>query len=312
MEKKKRENAANKLKSAYNLLWNEAIKINSERGRNYVVSYMDIVRISDAIRSEGAEILGLENLPRQIDSGLKFATAALDPNKARAEETIKNGLAGLGGAGGLALASICLAQFMNPGLWAGVVAVFVGGVAAGPFVIVGITAGLAVAAGAVYTAFQKMSPEERTVKAHAFVMKGIDNWIEHGSDEKPIDRAQVENIITKDSSDFDLSIEDTIAVATILLNIANADGIFLENEETKIQNLLNDFDVDKRIKTSDALEHIKNFSAQKTDLIINWCFQVAHSDEEFHENEVDILQRYCKKLGVDFNIYASQYGIMLS
>lgn len=181
MDKKQREVSANRLKSTFNLLWDQAIKINEKAGQKETVSYRDIVRIADAIRAEGSHVLGLDELPGQIDSSLDFACAALDPNKARAKENIKHGLYGLHGAGGLALAAVCLGQLMNPGVWAVVLAFFVGGIPGGPLPVVGIATGLIIAAGAVYAAFQKMSPKERAVKAHDYVMQGIDNWIEYGS-----------------------------------------------------------------------------------------------------------------------------------
>jgi uncharacterized membrane protein YebE (DUF533 family) len=311
MEKIDRKNAANQLKAALNLLWHESIRINKESSHRDVVSYIDMVRIADAIRSDGATILGLESLPESIESGLKFATAALDPNRARAEETLKNGLAGLGGAGGLALAYVCLAQLMNPGLWASLVAMFVGGVAAGPFVIVGITAGLLMAAGAVYTAFQKMSPEERTAKAHLFVMNGIDNWVEYGSQDKPIKKQQVEATIAEDASAYNLSIEDAIAIGTLLLNIANSDGIFTDEERMNIHHFLGKGDLDSRMKTTQALDHIKDLSSGKIAQITDWLFQVAQSDNVFHEKEIETLQRYCQKLGVDFTSYAKKYELRL-
>jgi len=311
MEKIDRKNAANQLKAALNLLWHESIRINKESSHRDVVSYIDMVRIADAIRSDGATILGLESLPESIESGLKFATAALDPNRARAEETLKNGLAGLGGAGGLALAYVCLAQLMNPGLWASLVAMFVGGVAAGPFVIVGITAGLLMAAGAVYTAFQKMSPEERTAKAHLFVMNGIDNWVEYGSQDKPIKKQQVEATVTEDASAYNLSIEDAVAIGTLLLNIANSDGIFNDEERMNINRFLGKDNLDSRMKTTQALDHIKDLSSEKISQITDWLFQVAQSDNVFHEKEIETLQRYCQKLGVDFTSYAKKYELRL-
>lgn len=311
MKKIDRKNAANQLKAALNLLWHESIRINKESSHRDVVSYIDMVRIADAIRSDGATILGLESLPESIESGLKFATAAVDPNRARAEETLKNGLAGLGGAGGLALAYVCLAQLMNPGLWASLVAMVVGGVAAGPFVIVGITAGLLMAAGAVYTAFQKMSPEERTAKAHLFVMNGIDNWVEYGSQDEPIKKQQIEATIAEDASAYNLSIEDAIAIGTLLLNIANSDGVFTDEERMNINHFIGKDDLDSRMKTTQALDHIKDLSSGKIAQITDWLFQVAQSDNVFHEKEIETLQRYCQKLGVDFTSYAKKYELRL-
>lgn len=174
-QERKRLDSANKLKTAFNLLWDQAYKMG-----NGVVTYRDMLRISDAIRSEGSSILELKKLPTQIDIGLNFACATLDPNKARAKETLKNGVAGLGGAGGLALAWICLGQVLSPPMWAVIVAWFTGGIAAGPMAIAGVAGGILIAAGAVYAAFQKMTPQERTAKAYSNVIAAIDNWVKHG------------------------------------------------------------------------------------------------------------------------------------
>ena len=104
MDKHQRLDSGNRLKSAFNLLWDKALEENERVGRKEIVSYRDITRIADMIRSEGSSILGLDGLPKQIDSSLNFACAALDPNKARAKETLKQGIRNLSDTGGLALA----------------------------------------------------------------------------------------------------------------------------------------------------------------------------------------------------------------
>ena len=125
-------------------------------------------------------------LPDPINASLQFAISAVDPNKTRSKENLKKGLAGLSGTAGLSLAAVCLGQLLNPGLWAIVFAFFAGGIAGGPLAVFGIGTGLLMVGGGVYTAFQKMTPQERAKKAHEFVMKGIDNWIKTGGDEKEL------------------------------------------------------------------------------------------------------------------------------
>lgn len=312
MNKKQRLDAANRLKAAFNLMWDRALEISEHKGQQNTVSYRDIVRISDAIRAEGSKILGLSGLPKQIDSGLSFACAATDPNKVRAEETIKNGLSGLGGAGGLALAWVCLGQLMNPGMWAIVVAFFTGGIAGGPLAIVGIAAGLLVMAGAVFTAFQKMSPEERAAKAHNYVMHGIDNWVEYGSDDVAVSYEDAKKSVETSAARYGMSFQDILAPATLMMNVANADGVFVDVERHTINLLLKDTEVSKRLRTSEALEYIKRSNPNKAAEIIDWCFQIAHADGIFHSNEVEALKRYCKELNVDFSSKARLYSVKTS
>lgn len=312
MNKTERLNAANRLKAAVNLMWDRAIKINEGKGLRNTVSYRDIVRIADAIRSEGSAILGLKSLPKQIDSGLSFACAALDPDKARSQETIKKGLGGLGGAGGITLAWVCLGQLMNPGIWATVVAFFVGGIPGGPLPIVGIAAGLLVAAGAVWSAFQNMTPEERSTKAHDCVMKGIDNWVEYGSDDVVLSYKEAKKSIDNNAAEYGFSHEDLVAVTTLMLNVANTDGMFNDIERSTINLLVDQSKIDKRLSQIDALERIKKFPPDKRAEVVDWCFQVARADGNFHSSEVTTLKRYCKALNIDFVAKAEFHHIRLN
>ncbi|MEL6552958.1 MAG: TerB family tellurite resistance protein [Cyanobacteria bacterium J06621_11] len=309
MNKRQRQESANKLKATFNLLWDKAIEHNEKSGQENTVSYRDIVRIADAIRSEGHKILELDGLPDQIDTGFKFACAALDPNKARAKENLKQGLCGLQGGGGLALAAACLGQLMNPGIWATVVAFFVGGIPGGPLPIVGVAAGLVIAAGAVYAAFQKMSPSERSAKAHDCVMKGIDNWIEYGSKEKPVSHQDIQDFVSQNAARHELSPRDYQASFSLMMNVANADGILLEAERLVVSLFLAGNEVEKRLNRSEAIEKIKQLGTTKASEIIDWCFQVAQADGVFHSKEIEVLKRYCQSLGVDFETKAKAYGI---
>ncbi|MBE9062900.1 TerB family tellurite resistance protein [cf. Phormidesmis sp. LEGE 11477] len=311
MKKQQRQEAANKLKATFNLLWDRAIEHNEQVGQKNTVSYRDIVRIADAIRSEGHKILELDSLPHQIDTGLKFACAALDPNKARAKETLKQGLCGLHGGGGLALAAACLGQLMNPGIWASVTAFFLGGMPGGPLPIVGIAAGLVIAAGAVYAAFQKMSPSERATKAHDCVMKGINNWIEYGSKDKPVTPQDIKDSISQNAAQYGLSSRDYQASFSLMMNVAYADGILVEAERSVVTLFLEGTEVDKRLNRSESIEKIKQLGTTKASEIIDWCFQVASADGVVHSREVEILKRYCQALSIDFNAKAKAHGIQL-
>lgn len=310
MDKKQRNVSANRLKSTFNLLWDQSIKVNEEAGQKETVSYRDIVRIADAIRAEGSTVLGLDGLPRQIDSSLDFACAALDPNKARAKENIKQGLCGLNGAGGLALAATCLSQLMNPGIWAVVVAFFVGGIPGGPLPVVGIVTGLLIASGAVYAAFQKMTPNERAAKAHDYVMKGIDNWVEYGSKEVPLSSKDLKKSIAQNSTQHGLlSLQDYQASFSLMMNVAYADGILVEAERSIIKLFLEGADVAKRLSRAESIEKIRQLGDVKASEIIDWCFQVASADGIFHSGEIETLRRYCQALNINFDEKVKQHKI---
>lgn len=275
----------------------------------YTVSYRDIVRIADAIRSEGNKILELDSLPHQIDAGLKFACAALDPNKARAKENLKQGICGLNGGGGLAMAVVCFGKLMSPGILTKVAAFFIAGTPGGPLPVVGIIAGLVIAAGAVYAAFQKMSPSERSAKAHDCVMKGIDNWIEYGSKERPVSSQDIKEFMGQNATQHGLSPRDYQASFSLMMNVAYSDGILVKVERSVIELFLEGVEVEKRLNRSESIEKIKQLGTSKASEIVDWCFQVASADGVFHSREVAILKRYCQALGIDFDKKAKIYGL---
>lgn len=301
MDKANRTIAAEKIRLAFNVLWNRSLQIHEQRGEKDTVSYQDIVRISEALRAEGSRMMGLDGLPPQILTGLQFATAALDPNKARSKETFKTGLSGISGASGLALAFTSLGQFLNPGLWAIVSAFFVGGIPGGPLPIVGMAAGIAIAVGAVFMAFQKMTPNERTVNAHGFVMKGIDNWIENGSANKPAIAQEAQEFLEKSISDSGLTKKDIAAAYSLMMSVAHADLFFVTEERIAINTLLDGQGFTTFFNPNEALEHVKSLNKNKARLLVDWCFQIARADGKFHENECRRLQEYCRQLDLDLN-----------
>lgn len=315
--KRDRRQAADRLKAAFGILWNNAIE---KRGE---VTYLEIKRISDAINSEGPRILNLDGLPAQIESGLKFACAALDPDKARAKETIKQGVCGLAGGGGLALAWVCIGQLLNPGVWAIIVTFFTGGIAAGPMAIVGITAGVLVAAGAVYAAFQRMSPNERMSKAHDYVTQSIDNWIEYGSENQrvhyspmssspekhTVSQKEAQDFLLKNAIQHNLAKQDLLAANTLMLYIAKADGLFAEVERNAIKLILNNQEMDNNMNKLDALQHVNRLDHKTRSNIIDWCFQIAQADGKFQVQELTILQEYCDYLGCNFIQKSNQHGV---
>jgi hypothetical protein len=174
-----RSTSGNVFKAMFNHLWDLALKANREGGVEGL-SYRDMVRIADAMRHEGPAALGLERLPRQIEAGLLFGMAAVNPNKASTIANIKSALALTTGAAGLTLVVLCLGTILNPSVWAIVAAFVVGGWTFGPLSILGVVAGLAMVGAAAYAGFRKMTPTQRAAHAHVCVTGGVDKWIEQG------------------------------------------------------------------------------------------------------------------------------------
>ena len=93
---------------------------------------------------------------------------------------VKKSVSLAGGAGGASLVWICLGQIINPGILASAAAIFTGGIAGGILAPVGIIGGVSLIVASLYSTMQKMTPQERTVKCHAMVMRAIDKWIKYG------------------------------------------------------------------------------------------------------------------------------------
>jgi uncharacterized tellurite resistance protein B-like protein len=279
----------NKLKAAFNLLWDETMKKNDQ-----ILSYRDMTRIADAIRLEGPGILNLEKLPKNIDASLNFAISVVDPNKNRSKENLKKGLAGLTGASGLTLVVICLGNLLNPGLLAIVVTTVTGGIAGGPLAVIGVGVGLLMVATAIFNAFQKMTPKERAVKAHEFVTKGIDCWIEKGEKEITIEKEPSKAI----SSDF--SEDELDSVYSILNHVSSIDGKIDDRELKIIKDALGI--TARKIKYSfdEAINLVKNLNQKKRKELVSWCFGIAYADNFLHPKENDLLKIICSKLDVDF------------
>ena len=283
----------------FNQLWDESIKRNENS-----LPYRDMTRIADALKHEGPLILQLEKLPAQIEASLDFAISSVNPNKASAQTNLKDGLTLLAGSGGFALAAIFLSQLVNPGVWALFVTFFIGGAASGPLAIVGVTAGLVVATGAIYTSFQKMPPQERAIKAHDFVMKGIDNWIEKGGSEEKmvssnsfdqLDREKSKRELSESFSDQELSAADAI-----LKYVSTCDGDVSETELSMIEDCIGIGKETESIEYKDAIKMIKSASPNKRKDVVAWCFGVAYSDKSLHPKEDETLRNICFELDVDY------------
>jgi len=161
-------NQANQLKALFNLAWDDALQRN-----NGVLSYRDMVRISDAMkRSACPKVLGTYAVPKEIEAGLIMACAVVDPNEVRLTENLKAIWAVITSGGGLGILAWGIFTLLNPGVLAAVSAIFFGGIAGGPIAFAAIPAGIAIAVGALYVTLQNMTPQERATKAHNYVMEG--------------------------------------------------------------------------------------------------------------------------------------------
>ena len=259
-----RKKAGDNLKAHYNLLWDQC----TQQGRGDL-SYRDAVRIADAIRYEGPSVLGLTNLPEEIDAGLQLSVAVVDPNEARAKESLKAAFSGLTGTAGLAVLAGSIGVLVNPGVWAVVVAFFVGGTVGGPLVIATAAAGLFLVMTAVYTAFSKMTPRERTAKSHECVMTAIDAWVGDGKETLLHGRP---TSIPQDFTLMDLSF-----ATTLLLEIATVDGYYSPQERAVLRERVGlatraGGGVDK------AISHLSTRSQSLRHVVVGWCHDMAAAD----------------------------------
>ena len=307
MDTKERSHYGNQLKTVFNQLWDESLKRNEN-----TLPYRDMARIADALKHEGPSILQLENLPVQIEAGLGFAISSVDPNKASAQTNLKHALSLLAGSGGLALAAIFLGQLVNPGAWAIIVTFVAGGVAGGPIAIIGVAGGLMVVTGCVYAAFQKMSPQERAVKAHEFVMKGIDNWIEKGGGENKrvstdtydqLHGVKQDKSLPEKFSDHELAAADAI-----LRHIASCDGGVSDVELRTIEDCIGIGKEFGRLEYKNAIKSIQSGSLEKRKEVVAWCFGIAYSDKTLHPKEDETLRNICFDLGVNYDDYLAIFN----
>lgn len=300
-----RTQGANALKSAFNLMWDKAIHLNKSANSGEFVSYRDMVRIADAIRTEGPGILRVKKLPKRIDSGLYFAVSIADPNKARIKENIKKGYSTFGGMSGVALIAVCLGQVLNPGVWASVAVLFTGGIAAGPWAPIGIAAGIALLVGSVYIAVQKMSPIERAVKSHDIFMRSIDEWIKKGDaqDEAIADEPQR---LMKDALPPAFTNEERDAALTLILKIAIMDGV-ISAEEKNVFDRASANKEFSRLDEAGALEVIKAMNLDKRREFLAWCFAISTADTPLDGEKATHLEKLSADLGVDYNSIASFY-----
>lgn len=300
MNLSQRGQSGNILKSVFNKLWGESLKRNEGN-----IPYRDMVRIADAVRVEGPSIISRRFLPEQIEAGLDLAIAAVDPNKARFEQNVKKGLVLALGSGGISLAWVSFGGMVSPGIWALIVAFFAGGVAGGPFAILGVTAGLSVAAAATYVGYQKISPGERAAKAHALVMKSIDMWIQDGGGVRAQAPASgLRPIVKSEVPSEKLTDSQKIAVRSLLNEIAHVDGVLVESELAFIQSAFEIKNGHRVMECKRAIQLLKRLQSHQKRMVVAWCFGVAYADGQMHRKEDELLKRLCDELTVDYDSIA--------
>lgn len=301
MEKAERVANGNKFKAAFNLLWDKAVSPDDDQTEREL-SYRDMTRIADAMRAEGPQILGLEVLPDLVETSLYLATACVDPNKARSKETFKKGLSVSSGSAGLSLVAACLGTLVNPGAWAAFATIFAGGIAGGPLAVLGVTAGLGIVFSSIYITLQKLSNEERAVKAHDIVTKAVDKWINSGSKSKSIDNGELPvSIKGKKLEEIEMH-----AAHVLLTEVAKADDIITEEESNEIVTIIGSL-TEAKLDYNASILILKNISDVKKIEIVSWCLKLAFSDGDFDKREKKLIKRIGKDLGVD--LYKIQISV---
>lgn len=285
---------ANKLKAAFNVMWEEAIGISDHKDE---ITYRDISRIADVIKHEGPKILGCRDLPKQIDAVLPYAVAIADPNKQRLSESLKYLFSGVSGVGGIALIAIMLGQLLNPGLWAIVVAFVAGGVAGGPLAVLGIAGGVILVASAVYIAMSKKTPQERSVEIHKVISAAIDNWIKYGSEETGLDEES--KMLSK------LSDDKHAALVRILWSVIKADGKEKKAEKDLVMSMIGTQHHNDDISMKKALAELRKLSKYDREMIMLMCEEIAFIDNEIKDEEKKILDEISLGLGVGLKIINS-------
>jgi len=283
VNQRERTKHGNRLKAHYNVLWDEAVR------HDGALSYRDAVRIKEAIECDGPQVLGLSGIPSQIRFGLNLSVAAVNPNKARAQEDIKNALSAVTGAGGLALAAYSIGTLLSPGIWALVVTFVGGGVAGGPLAIIGVAGGILIVGAAAYAAFSNMTPKQRATKAHEYVTYGIDAWIKEGD-------ASVESAAASDLPE-EISISDLPHAASLMLEVASADRS-MSPEEREVR----DARVGNRRRSAagfdGAIAHFQTRPKSTRRTIFAWCQEMARAEEGIGEEEKQVLSDIRTGLGL--------------
>jgi len=307
MNKKEKSKKGNVLKAIFNQLWDESIKRNEGK-----LPYRDIVRIADAIKHEGPEVLERESLPAEIEAGLELAVAVVDPDKIRTKQHLQHAFSLLSGTSGIWLVAVCLGAIINPGMWAAFVAFIAGGVAAGPLAVAGVAAGLAALSASLYVSFRKMQPNERAVLAHKCVSKGIEAWINNdgscGAAEKtPVQASMLDEKISLEQLSV-FNDEELAAIHSILRHIASCDGAEVEEELKTVYEVLGIQHADTFPDYKEAVELIKQIDQEKRRQVVVWSVAVAYADKELHHKEDRALKQLCKDLRIDYSAATSVFA----
>ncbi len=111
--------------------------------------------------------------------------------------------------------------------------------------------------------------------------------------------------------------DDRIALGVLLWEVAQADGLFVAEEEQRIKKILRDFGKITDHEMNVVLESIRQAAQEKIDLfqftqelghdlvlekrkeILEYLFRVALSDRDFHENEEAVIRKISDLLRLD-------------
>lgn len=284
-----RQVAANKLKAAFDRLWEEALSAGDQ-----TLAHRDMARIAETLRAEGPALLTTDAMPSEIDAGLHFALAAVDPSLARAREELGRGLFELRGAAGLSLAVLCLEGLIDPGAWALVVAFATAGRADGAAPAEGVAAGLRVAARSIVAAMQALSPQQRAGRTRQAVQGALEAWAECGREADESAELRVGTFRPFwDGAEERAGIGP--ALATMMLRVAEASADVSAEELQVIEEAIGDAEP---FTLELALDELRVLPELEKLRVVELCCHVAMADGSMDSSERLVLQHLVTELGL--------------
>lgn len=277
-----RKLAANKLKAAFDCLWEEALSAGDK-----TLTHRDMSRIVETLRTEGPVLLTTDGLPEEIGAGLHFSLAAVDPSPARAREELARGLYQLRGAAGLSLAVLCLEDLIDPGAWSLMVAFANSSDRAAGARDGGVAAGIRVASRAIVSAMHRLSPQERARRTREMVHGAIEGWAECGRDADAAAESRVGSFCPVWSAEGSQK-EIGPALAAVMMRVAEASAKVSPEELQVIEEAIGDaepFTIDRALGELGALSEGDRLR------VVELCCHVAMADGSVDSSEQLVLQR---------------------
>ena len=164
------------IKRTFTSMWAEMLTENIETYKERVITRADVEALEDYAIYEYKKDTK-RPIPVELQAGFDVAKIILDNDKERSKNNTKLLLSSLGTAGSIGVFGAALGSILNPGLWAGLVAIIAGGIAASP-VAIGIATLSAVGiGGSIYGILQTLSPKNRTEASFKVINDGFNKAI---------------------------------------------------------------------------------------------------------------------------------------